>query len=53
MERYVNHDGADILRGYRGACYMGIGMAGAGMIVATLYVARDFRLHGIVKKGRS
>ncbi|KAJ9133680.1 Major facilitator superfamily transporter [Pleurostoma richardsiae] len=42
VESYVNHHGEDVLRGYRGASYMGVGLAGLGLIIASLYVIRDY-----------
>ncbi|KAJ5935516.1 hypothetical protein N7466_005063 [Penicillium verhagenii] len=38
VESYVNDDGQDILKGYRGASYMGLGLAGLGVIVATSFM---------------
>jgi hypothetical protein len=38
VERYVNDDNKDVLRGYRGATYMGVGLAGLGTIVATCFL---------------
>ncbi|KAJ5640716.1 Major facilitator superfamily domain general substrate transporter [Penicillium herquei] len=41
VESEVNHDGKDILRGYRGAAYMGVGLAGLGVGIATISVVRS------------
>ncbi|KAJ5929540.1 hypothetical protein N7454_006490 [Penicillium verhagenii] len=38
VESYVNDDGQDVLKGYRGASYMGLGLAGLGVIVATSFM---------------
>lgn len=38
VERYVNDDNKDVLKGYRGATYMGIGLAGLGTIIATCFL---------------
>lgn len=37
VERYVDPDGSDMLKGYRGASYMGVGLAGLGSIIAILF----------------
>ncbi|EPE05950.1 hypothetical protein F503_02779 [Ophiostoma piceae UAMH 11346] len=42
VEAYVNHNGEDVLKGYRGASYMGVGLAGLGIVIATMYVIRDY-----------
>lgn len=34
VEAHVNSDGADLLRGYRGAWYLGIGLDALGMVFA-------------------
>ncbi|KAL4778699.1 MFS general substrate transporter [Aspergillus varians] len=41
VESQVNRDGADTFKGYRGASYMGIGLAGLGVGVATMFVIRS------------
>ncbi|PWY85044.1 major facilitator superfamily transporter [Aspergillus heteromorphus CBS 117.55] len=38
VESYVNDDGNDILKGYRGASYMGVGLAGLGVILASCFI---------------
>lgn len=38
VERYVNNEGADLLKGYRGATYMGVGLAGLGTMIATCFM---------------
>jgi len=38
VERYVNNDNKDVLRGYRGATYLGVGLAGLGTIIATCFL---------------
>ncbi|KAJ5367694.1 hypothetical protein N7541_001635 [Penicillium brevicompactum] len=37
VERYVDPDGSNILKGYRGASYMGVGLAGLGSIIAICF----------------
>lgn len=37
VESQVNNGGKDILRGYRGAYYMGVGLAGLGVIIALIF----------------
>lgn len=36
VESRVNHSGLDVFKGYRGATYMGIGLAGLGVGIATV-----------------
>ncbi|KAJ6017553.1 hypothetical protein N7451_000932 [Penicillium sp. IBT 35674x] len=43
VESYVNDDGQDILIGYRGASYMGLGLAGLGVMVATSFMFVTWR----------
>lgn len=38
VETYVNDGGKDVLKGYRGALYMGVGLAGSGVIISSAYV---------------
>lgn len=42
VERQVNKSGNDTLRGYRGAEYLGIGLAGLGAIIAFLFMAEKY-----------
>jgi len=45
VEIHVNHGGLiaeDVLHGYRGAWYMGIGLAGFGIFLSGLYVAKSY-----------
>lgn len=45
IEVHVNRGGAtqaDVLHGYRGAWYMGIGLAGLGLCISLLYTARGY-----------
>lgn len=37
VESQVNKQGKNVLRGYRGAFYMGVGLAGLGVVVALLF----------------
>jgi hypothetical protein len=43
VEGHVNHGGKDVLKGYRGAWYLGIGLAGTGLVIAVLYGLSDWR----------
>lgn len=49
VESQVNRGGKDVLRGYRGASYMGVGLSGLGVLVALLFViqSRPSRLNRI------
>ncbi|KAJ5136197.1 hypothetical protein N7448_004751 [Penicillium atrosanguineum] len=38
VERYVNDDNKDVLKGYRGATYMGVGLAGVGTLIASCFL---------------
>lgn len=38
VEAYTNKNGTDLLRGYRGAAYLGIGFAGAASVLDLLFV---------------
>ena len=42
IESQVNDGGQDLLKGYRGAWYMGIGLGGLGMCVALTFVVVEF-----------
>ena len=50
VETRQNNGGLDVLKGYRSAYYVGIGLAGTGVIVAALFV---FLTHLDEKKARS
>ena len=44
VEVHVNNGGrtpADLLRGYRGAWYVGIGLAGLGFAISLVFLVRD------------
>jgi MFS family permease len=46
VEVYVNNGGQtpqDLLKGYRGAWYMGAGLAGAGMVISTIFSVKVWR----------
>jgi MFS family permease len=46
VEVHVNRGGKtpqDVLRGYRGAWYLGMGLSGLGMVVSALFVLRGYR----------
>jgi len=49
VETQVNRGGKDVLRGYRGAAYMGTGLSALGVLVALLFViqSRPSRLNRI------
>ncbi|MCJ1310874.1 hypothetical protein MMC25_004542 [Agyrium rufum] len=42
VESHVNRQGTDLLRGYRGAWYLGIGLSGMGMALAFTFVAAGY-----------
>jgi hypothetical protein len=42
IELHINDSGNDLLKGYRGAWYLGIGLAGVGTIIAGLFVANTW-----------
>jgi len=47
VEVHVNNGGqtpGDVLKGYRGAWYMGMGLSGLGMFVSVVYLARSYML---------
>ncbi|KAJ5624007.1 Major facilitator superfamily domain general substrate transporter [Penicillium lagena] len=45
VESQVNQAGSEVLKGYRGASYMGIGLAGLGVGVASMFVIRSTISH--------
>ncbi len=38
VEVHVNHGGADLLKGYRGSWYTGIGLSGAGILLSLCFI---------------
>jgi len=48
IESQVNDDGSNVLKGYRGANYFGVGMAGAGVVLAFIFV-----LHELAEKKKT
>ena len=43
VEVHINNGGktkADLLRGYKGALYLGVGLAGLGLVVCLVFLAR-------------
>ena len=38
VEVHVNHDNQNMLKGYRGAWYSGIGLSGLGVVLATFFI---------------
>ncbi|CUS21421.1 LAQU0S03e02212g1_1 [Lachancea quebecensis] len=49
-ERQVNKDGTDLLKGYRAAIYVGIGLASIGVFVSGAYAIEDW---WVKRRGRS
>ncbi|KAL4891148.1 major facilitator superfamily domain-containing protein [Aspergillus ambiguus] len=45
VESNVNEGGRNVLRGYRGALYLGIGFAGLGLVTSVLYMLVSWRRH--------
>ncbi|TVY29781.1 Efflux pump [Lachnellula hyalina] len=43
IETHVNYGGKDVLRGYRGALYLGIGLAGLGVVLAMFFGLYEHR----------
>ncbi|KAJ5797314.1 uncharacterized protein N7503_006610 [Penicillium pulvis] len=43
VETHVNDGGKDILQGYRGALYMGIGLAGLGLFISILFMIASWK----------
>lgn len=43
VESHVNDNGNDVLKGYRGALYMGLGLAGLGWIISSCYLWRSWQ----------
>ena len=41
VEVHVNRNGHDMLRGFRGAWYTGIGLSGLGVMVALLFIVSE------------
>lgn len=39
VETRLNHGGLDVLRGYRSALYLGIGLSGLGVGIATVFAS--------------
>lgn len=46
VESQVNDHGKDVLKGYRGALYMGLGLAGLGWIISSCYLWRTWQKKG-------
>ncbi len=51
VEVHVNHDNQDMLRGFRGAWYAGIGLSGLGVIVSILFIFSERGLKQQISKG--
>ncbi|KAL5363112.1 MFS general substrate transporter [Aspergillus floccosus] len=45
VESNMNEGGRNVLRGYRGALYLGIGFAGLGLVISMLYMLVSWRRH--------
>lgn len=43
VESNVNNGGRDVLRGFRGALYLGIGLAGLGVVVSICFMIVSWR----------
>lgn len=44
VEVHINNGGktkADLLKGYKGALYLGIGLAGLGLVICLVFLGRD------------
>ena len=52
VESNVNDDGRNVLRGYRGALYLGIGFAGLGLVVSILFMFVSLRRSQASQKSR-
>lgn len=50
VESHVNDAGRNVLRGYRGALYTGIGLAGCGLIISICFMCASWRRYSLVKK---
>ena len=52
LYRHVNRGNEDLLRGYRGAWYAGIGLSGMGLILALYFIlsTEQVRRRGAVKE---
>ena len=45
LETHVNDEGRNVLRCYSGALYMGIGLAGLGLVVPMCFMYMSWRQH--------
>ncbi|KAB8238567.1 MFS transporter [Aspergillus alliaceus] len=55
VEVHVNnggHTASDVLKGYRGALYLAIGLGGLGMALSALYTFKSYREAGLSEKAR-
>lgn len=43
VESNINNGGRDVLRGFRGALYLGIGLAGLGVVVSICFMFVSWR----------
>jgi hypothetical protein len=43
VETHVNAGGREVLRGYHGALYMGIGLAGLGLLISILFMIASWK----------
>lgn len=50
VETHVNEDGHNVLQGYRGALYMGIGLASLGLVLSICFMFTSWRQHGNSQK---
>ncbi|KAJ5505223.1 hypothetical protein N7453_004180 [Penicillium expansum] len=50
VETHVNEGGHNVLQGYRGALYMGIGLASLGLVLSICFMFTSWRQHGNSQK---
>lgn len=43
VETDLNKNGTDLLRGYRGAWYLGVGLAASGIILTMFFALHEYR----------
>lgn len=42
VEHQINKNGKDLLKGYRGAIYLGVGLASLGVLISFTYMLETF-----------
>ncbi|KAL4885428.1 major facilitator superfamily domain-containing protein [Aspergillus karnatakaensis] len=50
VETHLNKNGSDLLRGYRGAWYLGVGLSGSGIILTLFFALHEHRKSVRTKK---